>query len=73
MIQDKETASKINDLMLEFSKKLNESALLVQQDCPDPEFQNYKKAVGYIMGRMFMDVMRPIYKDHPDLKPEQLK
>lgn len=73
MIQDKDTASKINDLMIEFSKRLNESALMVQSVCPDSEFQNYRRATGQIMDRMFTDIMRPIYKEHPDLKPEELK
>jgi hypothetical protein len=31
------------------------------------------KGVGKIMGEMLFEVMNPLYKKHPDLKPEELK
>ena len=30
-------------------------------------------AVGQIIGEMFVEIMNPIYAEHPDLKPPQLR
>jgi hypothetical protein len=69
-IMQREIASGIIELMTEYSAKLNQSAQLVKDSCPTEEFQEYRTAVGQIMGTMYVDIMRPIFKEHPDLEPE---
>ena len=72
MILDKEIASQVSELMLEYSAKLDQSLKTVMDNCSEQEFKSYRDAVGQLMGIMLLDVMNPIYKEHPDLKPEQL-
>jgi hypothetical protein len=72
IILDKEIASQVNELMLEYSAKLDQSLKTVMDNCSAQEFKSYRDAVGQLMGIMLLDVMNPIYKQHPDLKPEQL-
>ena len=73
MIQNKETAKEISDLMLELGAKLNASVVLVRDTCEASEFNAYREAVGQLMGTMLIDVMNPLYSVHPELKPEELK
>ena len=68
----KKLAIKINSLMLEFGAKLDTSIVEVQEQCSDREFIEYKNAIGKILGFMLIDVMNPIYRKHPDLKPDKL-
>lgn len=72
MIKNKEVAEKISLLMLEFGSRIDESLVVVRQQCGDDEFNNYRKAVGKVMGEMLIGIMNPIYKEHPDLKPKEL-
>jgi len=68
----RDVAEAINKLMLEYGAKLDESVRFVMESCSPSEFEAYRKAVGQIMGTMLLDVMNPIYREHPDLKPPQL-
>jgi len=43
MIESKEVATKISELMLNIGKELNESVFLVQEQCSESEFFNYQK------------------------------
>ena len=69
----KETASEISALLLEFSGTLDNSVALVASDGNADETAHYKRVVGKIMGEMFVEVLRPLYSEHPELKPPELK
>ena len=68
----RDVAEAINKLMLEYGAKLDESVRLVMESCSNSEFESYRAAVGQMMGTMLLDVMDPIYREHPDLKPQEL-
>jgi len=72
MINDKDIAKEISQLMLEYAAKLDVSVALVKQKCSMEEFEAYRKAVGTVMGYMLLDVMNPLYEKHPDIKPNDL-
>ncbi|ABQ07743.1 hypothetical protein [Flavobacterium johnsoniae] len=73
MIESKEVATKISELMLNIGKELNESVFLVQEQCSESEFFIYRRQVGIIMGNILLDVLNPLYEKHADLKPRELK
>lgn len=70
---ERETAEEINKLMLDCGAKLDKSVALVKERCGIEEFEVYRKSIGKIMGTMLLEIMNPIYKEYPDLKPLQLK
>ncbi len=72
MIQQKEVAQEINALMLDYGAQLNATVALVHQKCSVDEFTVYRKAVGKILGSMLIEVMEPLYKQHPHLRPQEL-
>lgn len=72
MISDENIANKINELMLRIGSELNDSVVLVQDHCDKDEFQQYRNAVGVVMGSLLFEVMRPLYEQHPRIKPKEL-
>jgi hypothetical protein len=73
MIEQRDVAAEVSELMLEFGAKLDESVALVKARCTPAEFEAYRKVIGGIMGSILLDVMNPLYAKHPSLKPAQLK
>jgi hypothetical protein len=69
----KDAAKFVCDLMLECGRKLDQSLVQVKDACSTEEYETYRRTVGALMGTMFLDVMRPIYAEHPELEPEDLK
>ncbi|EEC3569299.1 hypothetical protein G4E25_004417 [Salmonella enterica] len=73
MVNDKDTAILISDLMLRFGKKLDESVAVVQSRCDEDEFKVYREAVGLIMGEMLIKIMNPLYEKHPRNKTKRIE
>jgi hypothetical protein len=73
MVEDEGIAKQISDLMVEFGGRLDGSVALVKENCSEDELKTYRRAVGTIMAEMLFQVMNPLYKRHPGLKPEGLK
>jgi hypothetical protein len=72
MIRDALVAKQISDLMVEFQSRLDSSIVTVEEKCSSEEFDAYRRAVGKIMGEMLLEVLNPLYVEHPLLKPSQL-
>jgi len=68
----REIAEEISDLMLEYGAKLNKSLILMKEECEENEYVIYRDATSKLLAIMLIDVMNPIYKDHPGLKPKEL-
>lgn len=69
----KTVAASISDLMIKHGAELNESLQMVQMQCDEATFNKYRLAVANLMTSMLVDVMNPIYAEHPDLKPPELR
>jgi hypothetical protein len=72
VVMKKDVAIHVSNLMLEYGKKLDDSVALVMQHGTEAEALQYRKAIGKIMGEMLLEIMNPIYEQHPDLKPDEL-
>ena len=69
----RETAKEVSELMQAILAQLDQSVRRVQEKEPDADFQRYRRAVGKVLGAVVLDIMNPLYAEHPDLKPPQLK
>jgi hypothetical protein len=69
MIKNALIARQVSDLMIEFHGRLDQSIVLVQEKCSSGEFKSYRLAVARIMGEMLLEVINPLYVQHPSLKP----
>jgi hypothetical protein len=73
MIKDPLIAQQVSDLMIEFQGRLNDSIIAVQEQCSLEEFKVYRLAAAKIMAEMLLEVMNPLYAQHPSLKPPELE
>lgn len=69
MISDPQLASHISRLMLDIFRQIDESLATVREQCPPEEVAAYQKATGLVAGPIVMDVLEPLYRRHPELKP----
>ena len=72
MISDSIFAKRCADLVLEYSARLDQSLADAQKLIPEPEFQAYRRAVGAVMAEGLNQVLNPIYRQHPGIKPNGL-
>jgi hypothetical protein len=73
VIEPRDVAFEVSNLMLEMGAKLDASVALVEARCTPDELAAYRVAVSRIMGTMLLEIMNPLYARHRDLKPKQLK
>lgn len=73
MIKDKKICEHIISEMNNCAVSLDQTIRMVQEQCSQDEFEKYRKAAGFVLGYIYTDVLRPIYRDHPDLEPSDLK
>jgi hypothetical protein len=69
----KDAAVKINEILLECYFKLHESIDVAREHCDEVERKAYSRAIGKVLGHLLLDVLDPIYNEHPDLRPDSLK
>jgi hypothetical protein len=69
MIQDAKTAKRALELMEQADKLLIESLELVRSRCSSEEYSRYRGGMSQVVGRLFFEVMEPIYRQHPSLAP----
>ena len=43
------------------------------EQCSPEEFKSYRLAVAKIMAEMLLEVMDPLYAQHPSIKPPELE
>ncbi len=57
------------DLSQRVTAQLNESVAQVRDECGAEELHAYRRAVGKVMGEILLEVLNPLYAEHPELKP----
>lgn len=72
MISNKMTAIQVSNRILEVNRLLNEVVALTEKESPLDEVNYIKRVVGYALGELLLEIANPIYKTHPDIKPDQL-
>lgn len=72
MISDEAVARQLNANAIEVARLLNEVLFLAQERCPEAEFLTLRRAVGQVLGELLLSVLNPLYRAHPELKPEEL-
>lgn len=72
MLKDAAVARRISDLMIEVSARLDSSIVTVRDQCSSEEFRAYQHAVGAVLGEILLEVLNPLYAEHPSLKPPEM-
>lgn len=69
---DRKTAEKLSAITLEAYFKLHDAVALVHGTCEGDERKEYIDGLGRGLGYLYMDVLTPLYKEYPDLKPDNI-
>jgi hypothetical protein len=69
VIKNDKVAREINDLMLELYRQMQESIDAVKITCSEEEYRAYNRAMGMVVGTILRQVLEPLYRDNPALKP----
>lgn len=70
MISNPDVAKPVSDLMIDICRKIEDSIRLVHQECSAEESKVYRLAAARIIAEVYLDVMTPLYRVHPSLRPE---
>jgi hypothetical protein len=69
---DRDAAEKLSAMTLEAYFKLHDAAALVHARCSGEERKEYIIGLGRALGYLYADVLTPLYKEYPDLKPDNI-
>ncbi len=69
---NKATALQVDRLARHAQGYLNDAVLVVRANSSDEELERFRKTVGAIMGAIVVDVLQPLYAEHPDIVPPEL-
>lgn len=62
-------AERVIQGLLVASGALNETVRVMQAEAHESVFQDYRKRTAEVMGAIYLDLMKPIVKNYPDLDP----
>jgi hypothetical protein len=69
----KETAGIVLQAVGKASEELCEMLRNIQSHCDEDEYKEVRKSVGAVLGSMMDHISMPIYRNHPELVPDELK
>jgi hypothetical protein len=64
----RDAAEKVIRGLLDASAALNETVRLVEDEAPDA-LEDYRRRTAEVMAAIYLDLIKPIVKDYPDLDP----
>lgn len=73
MIPDRQRAVAVSKAAEEFIKQLSLTLKAVQANGSRNDFERLRKTIGQLIGTLEADLLWPLYKQYPDLEPENLK
>lgn len=72
MTADKDLAEKVSKKILEINHLMSEAIGMVVEHGSANEKSAFCEAAGVVLGEMLINIMNPLYRKHPDLKPPEL-
>jgi hypothetical protein len=68
----KDTAARVHQLLLDCSRAIDNSIVVVRDEANESDLHEYRHAAGRVLSAVFDELLTPIYREHPDLIPPQL-
>lgn len=73
MIADASLAQAVSKAAEQFLPELSAALELARSTAQPAEFERLKQAVGVVVSTLEVDLLWPLYKQQPELEPENLK
>ncbi len=66
---DKETAVRINGLIVKIVARANEVLSVAETSCDKETRARVERALALAVTELDLEILEPIYKEHPELRP----
>jgi hypothetical protein len=73
MIADETLAKIVSDQILDIGRRLDELVSTVAEQSEGEEELQFRHAVGTVLGELLLSILNPLYRQHPALKPPELR
>jgi hypothetical protein len=73
MITDRQRALAVSQAAEEFIKQLSLALKAAQSSGTTHDIERLRQSIGQVIGTLEIALLSPLYKQHPDLEPENLK
>lgn len=70
MITSFEIAEQVHEKVRDSFEVLVSTTALVKENCSVEEYQRYREVIGRIGKIVMFDILEPLYKEQPGLKPQ---
>jgi hypothetical protein len=73
LFPDEETAKRILQEFLSINGQMNDAIASVEHRTSPEEYKAFKRGVGHVMYEVFEQIVEPICKQHPSLRPPEME
>ena len=73
MFEDKEIAKHVLQLFLSINDQMDDAIRSVEHKASPEEYKAFKRGVGHVMYEVFEQIVEPICKQHPSLRPPDIE
>jgi hypothetical protein len=73
LFQNPVIAKTVLQLFLSINEQMNDSIRAVESKTSPEELKNFKRGVGHVMYEVFEQIVEPICKQHPSLRPPEME
>lgn len=72
MITDRYVAKQVSEGVIAISRMIDDTLIAAKEHCPEEDFRRLRDGMARVLGELLLEVLNPLYRDHPDLAPEGL-
>lgn len=73
MFRDEEIAKHILQVFLSLNGQMDDAIRSVEHKTSPEEYKAFKHGVGHVMYEVFEQIVEPICKEHPSLRPPEME
>ena len=73
MFENPETAKYVLQVFLNINDQMDDSIRAVEKRTSAEELKAFKLGVGHVMYEVFEQIVEPIFKRHPSLRPPEME
>jgi hypothetical protein len=73
LFQDEKTAQRILKIFLSINGQMNDAIASLEHQTSPEEYKTFKRSVGHVIYEVFEQIVEPICKQHPSLRPPEME
>jgi hypothetical protein len=73
LFENPETAKYVLQIFLSINDQMDDSIRAVEKQISPMEYKAFKRGVGHVMYEVFEQIVEPICKRHPALRPPEME